>query len=158
MGLRRQAASHLQHPRGPAEVSKLLSVSDARVWSVDMEEMSFMEEEGGRLSLLFTAAPVLRESTAAGDYNVKDEDTCRNTTRGDILQALNKAEHPDVDNINNNTCETKQSQCVYDETGGVSEVWVQRISQERSSSAAVFRIKHLSVNPDIVRIVMAYFK
>lgn len=71
MGLRRQAASHLQHPRGPAEVSRLLSVSDARVWSVDMEEMSFMEEEGGRLSLLFTAAPVLRESTAAGGYNVK---------------------------------------------------------------------------------------
>lgn len=72
MGLRRQAASHLQHPRGPAEVSRLLSVSEARVWSVDMEEMSFMEEEGGRLSLLFTAAPVLRESTAAGGYNVKE--------------------------------------------------------------------------------------
>lgn len=72
MGLRRQAASHLQHPRGPAEVSRLLSVSDARVWSVDMEEMSLMEEEGGRLSLLFTAAPVLRESTAAGGYNVKE--------------------------------------------------------------------------------------
>lgn len=72
MGLRRQAASHLQHPRGPVEVSRLLSVSDARVWSVDMEEMSFMEEEGGRLSLLFTAAPVLRESTAAGGYNVKE--------------------------------------------------------------------------------------
>lgn len=31
MGLRRQAASHLQHPRGPAEVSRLLSVSEARV-------------------------------------------------------------------------------------------------------------------------------
>lgn len=60
-GLRRQAASHLQHPRGPAEVSKLLSVSDARVWSVDIDEMSLMEEEGGRLSLLFMAAPVLRE-------------------------------------------------------------------------------------------------
>lgn len=60
-GLRRQAASHLQHPRGPAEVSRLLSVSDARVWSVDIDEMSLMEEEGGRLSLLFTAAPVLRE-------------------------------------------------------------------------------------------------
>lgn len=72
MGLRRQAASHLQHPRGPAEVSRLLSVSEARVWSVDMEEMSLMEEEGGRLSLLFTAAPVLRESTAAGGYNVKE--------------------------------------------------------------------------------------
>lgn len=71
MGLRRQAASHLQHPRGPAEVSRLLSVSEARVWSVDMEEMSLIEEEGGRLSLLFTAAPVLRESTAAGGYNVK---------------------------------------------------------------------------------------
>lgn len=60
MGLRRQAASHLQHPRGPAEVSRLLSVSEARVWSVDMEEMSLMEEDGGRLSLLFTAAPVLK--------------------------------------------------------------------------------------------------
>lgn len=72
MGLRRQAASHLQHPRGPAEVSRLLSVSEARVWSVDMEEMSLMEEEGGRLSLLFTAAPVLRESTAEGGYNVKE--------------------------------------------------------------------------------------
>lgn len=72
MGLRRQAASHLQHPSGPAEVSRLLSVSDARVWSVDMEEMSLMEEEGGRLSLLFTAAPVLRESTAEGGYNVKE--------------------------------------------------------------------------------------
>lgn len=71
MGLRRQAASHLQHPRGPAEVSRLLSVSDARVWSVDMEEMSFMEEEGGRLSLLFTAAPALRESTAAGGLQRK---------------------------------------------------------------------------------------
>lgn len=72
MGLRRQAASHLQHPKGPAEVSRLLSVSEARVWSVDMEEMSLIEEEGGRLSLLFTAAPVLRESTAAGGYNVKE--------------------------------------------------------------------------------------
>lgn len=89
MGLRRQAASHLQHPRGPAEVSRLLSVSDARVWSVDMEEMSFMEEEGGRLSLLFTAAPVLRESTAAGGYNVKRvraKDAGRkNTTSRDIV-------------------------------------------------------------------------
>lgn len=72
MGLRRQAASHLQHPKGPAEVSRLLSVSEARVWSVDMEEMSLIEEEGGRLSLLFTAAPVLRESTAAGGYNVTE--------------------------------------------------------------------------------------
>lgn len=31
MGLRKQAASHLQHPKGPAEVSRLLSVSEARV-------------------------------------------------------------------------------------------------------------------------------
>lgn len=45
MGFRRQAASHLQHPRGPAEVSRLLSVSEARVWSVDMDEMSLMEED-----------------------------------------------------------------------------------------------------------------
>lgn len=63
MGLRRQAVSHLQHPSGPAEVSRLLSVSEARVWSVDMEEMSLTEEDGGRLSLLFTAAPALREVT-----------------------------------------------------------------------------------------------
>lgn len=60
-GFRRQAASHLQQPRGPAEASRLLSVSDARVWSVDMEEMSLTDEDGGRLSLLFTAAPVLKE-------------------------------------------------------------------------------------------------
>lgn len=66
MGLRRQAASHLQHPRGPVEVSRLLSVSEARVWSVDMEEISLTEEEGGRLSLPFTAAPALREATAGG--------------------------------------------------------------------------------------------
>ena len=64
MGLRRQAASHLQHPSGPTEVSRLLSVSEARVWSVDMEEMSLTEVDGGRLSLLFTAAPALREATA----------------------------------------------------------------------------------------------
>lgn len=63
MGLRRQAASHLQHPRGPAEVSRLLSVSEARVWSVDMEEISLTEGEGRLSPLLFTAAPVLREST-----------------------------------------------------------------------------------------------
>lgn len=60
-GFRRQAASHLQQPNGPAEASRLLSVSDARVWSVDMEEMSLTDEDGGRLSLLFTAAPVLRK-------------------------------------------------------------------------------------------------
>ena len=60
-GFRRQAASYLQQPRGPAEASRLLSVSDARVWSVDMEEMSLTDEEGGRLSLLFMAAPVLRK-------------------------------------------------------------------------------------------------
>ena len=47
-------------------------VAQAGGWSVDIEEMSLMEEEGGRLSLLFTAAPVLRESTAAGGYNVKE--------------------------------------------------------------------------------------
>lgn len=69
MGLRRQAASHLQHPRGPAEVSRLLSVSEARVWSVDMEEMSLTEDEGGRLSLPFTAAPALREANGRRGYN-----------------------------------------------------------------------------------------
>lgn len=71
MGLRRQAVSHLQHPSGPAEVSRLLSVSEAKVWSVDMEEMSLTEEEGGRLSLLFMAAPALREVTGKNGYNEK---------------------------------------------------------------------------------------
>lgn len=63
VGLRRQAVSHLQQPRGPAEVSRLLSVSEAKVWSVLMDEMSLTDEDGGRLSLLFTAAPVLRGRT-----------------------------------------------------------------------------------------------
>lgn len=58
--MRRQAVSHLQQPSGPVEVSRLLSVSEARVWSVLMDEMSLTDEDGGRLSLLFTAAPVLR--------------------------------------------------------------------------------------------------
>lgn len=71
-GLRRQAVSHLQHPSGPAEVSRLLSVSEAKVWSVDMEEISLTDEEGGRLSLLFTAAPALREAMKNG-YNEKKE-------------------------------------------------------------------------------------
>lgn len=92
MGLRRQAASHLQHPSGPAEVSRLLSVSDARVWSVDMEEMSLMEEEGGRLSLLFTAAPVLRESTAAGGYNVTE--SRRKGMQKHRQRASSAGEHP----------------------------------------------------------------
>lgn len=69
MGLRRQAVSHLQHPSGPAEVSRLLSVSEARVWSVDMEEMSLTEEDGGRLSLLFTAAPALRERAVPSPHH-----------------------------------------------------------------------------------------
>lgn len=68
-GFRRQAASHLQQPRGPAEASRLLSVSDARVWSVDMEEMSLTDEEGGRLSLLFTAAPVLKEKAVLSQHH-----------------------------------------------------------------------------------------
>ncbi|KAG7260466.1 hypothetical protein CRUP_021517 [Coryphaenoides rupestris] len=59
-GLRRQAASHLQHPSGPTEASRLLSVSEARVWSVETDERSLTDEDGGRLSLLFTAAPALR--------------------------------------------------------------------------------------------------
>lgn len=92
-GLRRQAASHLQHPRGPAEVSRLLSVSEARVWSVDMEEMSLMEEEGGRLSLLFTAAPVLRESTAAGGLQRKKRRRgSRCTSTADMLHTQRERE------------------------------------------------------------------
>lgn len=123
IGLRRQAASHLQHPRGPAEVSRLLSVSDARVWSVDMEEMSLMEEEGGRLSLLFTAAPVLREWTAAGGYNVKDGDTRRNTSTGHILiiifgffKKLTFFWH--LTKSKQQQQQLVGQQCVYDETRG----------------------------------------
>lgn len=88
MGLRRQAVSHLQHPSGPAEVSRLLSVSEARVWSVDMEEMSLTEEEGGRLSLLFMAAPALREVTGEKRLQRKKEAQPQRPLQGkDILQA-----------------------------------------------------------------------
>lgn len=46
---------------GPAPASRPLSVSDARVWSVGVDETSLAEVEGGGLSLPFTAAPVLGE-------------------------------------------------------------------------------------------------
>lgn len=85
-----------------------------------MEEMSLMEEEGGRLSLLFTAAPVLRESTAAGGYNVKrvlagaqiQPEVCKRTEGwGTVTGILKTAEelHSCQDNINK-SCGA-QSQC-----------------------------------------------
>ncbi len=87
MGLRRQAVSHLQHPSGPAVVSRLLSVSEARVWSVDMEEMSLTEEEGGRLSL-FMAAPALREVPGKKRLQRKKEAQPQHPLQGkEILQA-----------------------------------------------------------------------
>lgn len=36
---------HRQPSRGPAEASRLLSVSEARVCSVDMDEMSLMDDD-----------------------------------------------------------------------------------------------------------------
>lgn len=38
-------SSHLQQPRGPADASRLLSVSEARVGSVDIEDMSLTDGE-----------------------------------------------------------------------------------------------------------------
>lgn len=38
-------AYHRQPSRGPVEASRLLSVSEARVCSVDMDEMSLMDED-----------------------------------------------------------------------------------------------------------------
>lgn len=62
-----RADSHLQQPSAPAEPSKLLSVSEARVGSVDIEDTSLAEEEeddededdDGGWEPLITAAPVL---------------------------------------------------------------------------------------------------
>lgn len=36
-------SSHLQQPRGPAEASRLLSVSEAKVGSVDIEDTSLTD-------------------------------------------------------------------------------------------------------------------
>lgn len=42
---RERKASHLQQPRGPVDVSRLLSVSEASVGSVDMEDTSLTDED-----------------------------------------------------------------------------------------------------------------
>lgn len=59
-----QGDGHLQQPSGSVleAVSRLLSVSEARVGSVDMEDTSLADEddaEGCCWKLLLTAAPVL---------------------------------------------------------------------------------------------------
>lgn len=38
-------SSHLQQPRGPAEASRLLSVSEAKVGSVDIEDTSLTDDD-----------------------------------------------------------------------------------------------------------------
>lgn len=57
---------HRQPSRGPVEASRLLSVSEASVCSVDMDEMSLMDDDCEGVDcegavLLLTAASVLRE-------------------------------------------------------------------------------------------------
>lgn len=52
---------HRQPSRGPVEASRLLSVSEASVCSVDMDEMSLMDDDWEGVVLLFTAASVLRK-------------------------------------------------------------------------------------------------
>lgn len=47
-------------------------MSEARVWSVLMDEMSLTDEDGGRLSLLFTAAPVLRGRSREKEMVIKN--------------------------------------------------------------------------------------
>lgn len=59
--------SHLQQPSGPADVSKLLSVSEANVGSVDMEDTSLTDEDdNGCWEPLITAAPVLKMQAVLG--------------------------------------------------------------------------------------------
>lgn len=52
---------HRQPSRGPVEASRLLSVSEASVCSVDMDEMSLMDDDREGVALLLTAASVLRK-------------------------------------------------------------------------------------------------
>lgn len=52
---------HRQPSRGPVEASRLLSVSEANVCSVDMDEMSLMEDDSEGVALLLTGASVLRK-------------------------------------------------------------------------------------------------
>lgn len=51
---------HRQPSRGPVEASRLLSVSEARVCSVDMDEMSLIDDDREGVALLLTAASVLK--------------------------------------------------------------------------------------------------
>lgn len=53
-------ANHRHPSRGPVRASMLLSVSEANVCSVDMDEMSLIDDDWEGLVLLFTAASVLR--------------------------------------------------------------------------------------------------
>lgn len=41
----KRPSSHLQQPKGPAEVSRLLSVSEANVGSVDIEDTSLTDDD-----------------------------------------------------------------------------------------------------------------
>lgn len=52
-------ADHRHPSRGPVKASRLLSVSEANVCSVDMDEMSLIDDDWEGLVLLFTAASVL---------------------------------------------------------------------------------------------------
>lgn len=52
---------HRQPSRGPVEASRLLSVSEASVCSVDMDEMSLIDDDWEGVAWLLTAASVLRE-------------------------------------------------------------------------------------------------
>lgn len=47
---------HRQPSRGPVDASRLLSVSEASVCSVDMDEMSLMDDDREGVTLLLTAA------------------------------------------------------------------------------------------------------
>lgn len=66
-------SSHLQQPRGPADASRLLSVSEAKVGSVDIEDTSLTDgEDDGCWEPLITAAPVLWETTQQISYCAAD--------------------------------------------------------------------------------------
>lgn len=69
-------------------------MSEARVWSVLMDEMSLTDEDGGRLSLLFTAAPVLRGRSGEKEMVItkimeeNHEVEGRDTQLGDMSHAV----------------------------------------------------------------------
>lgn len=45
LSLKEAPSSHLQQPRGPADASRLLSVSEAKVGSVDIEDTSLTDDD-----------------------------------------------------------------------------------------------------------------